>query len=146
MTKAFTHRRRFSGVLLRCDGNVVVEFALLALPIMIIVLTFFELGRYFFLTEALANAAREGARAAAVRGSASPDPATPDDVSRFVRRLAPNFVRREDVAVMTMYDPDNAPGSNVAVRVEYSYRLLVPWVASYTTVGITKSAAMTISR
>jgi Flp pilus assembly protein TadG len=127
-------------------GNAVVEFALLSVPLMAIVLGFFELGRFFFLQESLANAAREGARAAAVRGAASPNPATSADIAAIVRRHAPGFLRAQDVAVTTSYQPDNRPGGSVRVEVAYSYRLLVPWVAAFTVVDIERGAALTISR
>ncbi len=127
-------------------GNAVVEFAMLALPLVVIIVGFFELGRFFFLNESLANAAREGARAAAVRGAASPDPATPGDIQAIVRNQLPGFVPPNQVAVETSYTPDNSPGGRAEILVGYSYRLLVPWIADFTTVTIEKHAALTISR
>jgi len=127
-------------------GNAVVEFALLSLPMVVIVLGFFELGRYFYLSESIGNAAREGARAAAVRGAASPQPARAEDIAAIVHRHAPGFVPADSLDVRTSYAPDNSPGASVAVTVVYSYRLLVPWVAAFTTIEIQKHAALTISR
>lgn len=127
-------------------GNAVVEFALLALPLVVIIVGFFELGRFFFLNESLANAAREGARAAAVRGAASPDPATPDDIRAIVRNHVPGFVPADRVEVETTFTPNNNPGGRAEIAVGYSYRLLVPWVADFTMVNIEKHAALTISR
>ena len=129
-----------------CRGNAVVEFALLSLPMLMIILGFFELGRYFYLSESLANAAREGARAAAVRGAASPDPADEADITTVVHAHAPGFVPANSLRVSARYTPDNSPGANVGVTVAYSYRLLVPWVAAFTTIDIEKHAALTISR
>ena len=127
-------------------GNAVVEFALLSLPMLLIVLGFFELGRFFYLSESIANAAREGARAAAVRGAASPKPARSEDIAAIVHRHAPGFVPAASLDVRTSYSPDNSPGASVAVTVAYSYRLLVPWIAAFTTIDIEKHAALTISR
>lgn len=127
-------------------GNAVVEFALLSLPMLVIVLGFFELGRYFYLSESIANAAREGARAAAVRGASSPEPARKEDIAAIVHSHAPGFVPADSLDVRTSYSPDNSPGASVAVTVAYSYRLLVPWIAAFTTIQIEKHAALTISR
>lgn len=127
-------------------GNAVVEFALLSLPMVLILLGFFEFGRYFYLAESLANAAREGARAAAVRGAASPAPVTPREVEAIVRRHAPVFVPPQRLQVTTRFDPDNSPGSSVSVTVAYGYGILVPLVAALGPVEIEKQAALTISR
>ncbi|MFN4090473.1 MAG: TadE/TadG family type IV pilus assembly protein [Alphaproteobacteria bacterium] len=123
-----------------------VEFALLALPLMAILVGFFKMGRFFFLNEALANAAREGARAAAVRGAASPVPATQADIRAIVRAHVPGLIRPDSVAVDTVYEPDNSPGGQVRVVVTYSYRLIVPWIGEMTTVSIDKRSSLTISR
>jgi hypothetical protein len=127
-------------------GNAVVELSLIAAPLLAIIIAFFEMGRYFFLQENLANAAREGARAAAVRGAASPDPANQEDIAAIVRRHAPRFVRPDDVRVTLTFEPDNSPGARAVVRVDYHYVFILPGLSHFTNFDISGLAAMTISR
>ncbi len=127
-------------------GNAVVELSLIAAPLLAIIVAFFEMGRYFFLQENLANAAREGARAAAVRGAASPDPATEADIAGIVRRHAPRFVRPDDLRVSLTFEPDNSPGGRAVVRVDYHYVFILPGLSHLTDFDVSRLAAMTISR
>ena len=133
--------------LAKCEaGNVIVEFALLAAPLLLMIFGFFELGRYFFINDALADAARDAARFAIVRGSASDAPATVDDVTAMVRNKAPAMAVPTKLDVSVRYQPNNSPGSKVLVQVTYPMTLIFPGFAVLGPLTLTKTASMTISR
>ena len=65
----------------RRRGAAAVEFALVAIPFLILVFTMVEFGRFVMIYQILTDAAREGARQAVVES------ATPDDVETAVQNL-----------------------------------------------------------
>ena len=138
---------RSAGAPWRCArGNVIVESALLMAPLLIMIFGFFELGRYFFVADALADAARAAARVAIVRGATSSSPATPSTIEAIVRGKAPGMVDQTQLRVTVTHMPNNIPGSKVEVRVEYPLGFFLPGVGALGPLNITKLASMTISR
>lgn len=130
--------------LLRCrSGNVAVEFALLLTPVLMIVFGFIEFGRFFYLQDALANAAREGARWATVRGKASDDPATAQEIAAYVTERSPSIALP---TVEVSFEPSNAPGGKVTVQVRYPFEPVVPGLNLLGSFMIDKTSSMTISR
>ena len=147
MTNAACHPARPVRDVAACEGgNVVVEFALLLMPMLLIIFGFFEFGRYFFINDSLADAAREAARAAIVRGAASDDPATSAEIAAIVRRKVPTMVERDLLDVSVTYQPNNSPGSKVFVEVTYPIVFFLPGMSGLPAITINKVASMTISR
>jgi hypothetical protein len=65
------------GTRSECAGQAVVEFALIAPLLFLVMLAIFEAGRYLFFDDLLKNATREGARYAIVHGADSTCPSGP---------------------------------------------------------------------
>lgn len=101
------------------EGSGAVELALV-LPLflgLLLGLIHFALALYADTT--IGHAAREGARFAAVRGAASANPATSDNVAAQVaRHLAALDPAR--LAVAVDFAPNNAPGATVTVTARYA--------------------------
>jgi len=142
-----SHRRR---------GGALVEFALVALQVCILLFAGFEFGRILLAYTSLANAARVGTRYAATHGSnrsgGGPDgDSGPGDTTEVV-----NVVK--EFGQLGLLDPDNvaagttvtyaappgvvgpacnAPGCIVTVTIKYPYDpfTLLPFNVTFTTVS-----------
>jgi len=57
----------------RCSGNATIEFTLVAIPLMCVLISTFEIARGMWIYHTLAYAVKEGARYTAVRGQNSPN-------------------------------------------------------------------------
>ncbi len=123
------------------SGIAAVEFALV-LPVFIsIVLGLIEIGRVLYTDHTLDHAAREGVRYAIVRGASSPTPALSSDIVALVKsRAAPLDPAMVGVAVS--FDPNNKPGSAVAVQVSYNFEFLMP--VPFGPINLTSAARMTV--
>jgi Flp pilus assembly protein TadG len=118
-------------------GEVVVEFAF-TFPIFALFLYgIVEFSHYVFTDIALADAAREGARYAMVRGASSPTPASTADITTFVKgQIA--LLDPASATVTVTYNPDNNPGSTVNVKVSYPFTPFMPgfgYIAAQTMSG-----------
>jgi Flp pilus assembly pilin Flp len=94
-------------------GAAMAEFALVAavfLPIILFGIA--EIGLAAWSKNSVASDAREGARFAVVRGSASPTPATAADVKAFV--LSKTSLSSD--SVVTIWPSGKGPGSLVSVH------------------------------
>ncbi|MBD0320749.1 MAG: pilus assembly protein [Gemmatimonadetes bacterium] len=100
------------------EGQAVVEFALVA-PILILLLVgIFEFGRAWSAHQALTDAAREGARAAVVA-----DLLVSEDSVRAIVRNALNRVSLDGSrAVIELSGVDAATGEPARVEVRYGYQ------------------------
>lgn len=122
----------------RSDGQAMVEFALLAFVLVLLIFALFDVGRAIYAYNALSNAAREGARIAIIdQGPAS------GGVSLAAQEAAnqatslgldPSDVNQ----VRVQYNTPNAPGTCTLpaplgciaqVRVQYQFNALTPIVA-----------------
>lgn len=135
-----------AGVCADRRGNVIIEAALLMMPLLMMIFGFFELGRYFFVSDALADAAREGARAAIVRGATSAAPATEAEIVAMVRARAPTMIDPNRLTVSVSFSPNNSPGARVEIQVNYPIGFMLPGIGVLGPLNISKVAAMTISR
>jgi len=101
-------------------GATAVEFAFIV-PILL-ALTFGAIdgGRAMLTFNSVEKLAKEGARFASVRGSEYSSPATQADVRDYVKGRATGLDRAK-VNVNVTWNPDNDPGSVVAVRVTYAF-------------------------
>ena len=96
-------------------GAALVEMALMLLPLMLIVFGIFEYGRVMYMTNALNNAAREGARRAAV----SPAPV---DVNAYVASCIP--FDAPGLVITTTPTPAAGSGGPVTVTVTLPFLAL----------------------
>lgn len=123
-------------------GQALVEMAF-ALPIfLVILLGLIEGGRYVFYSEALAHAAREGARYAIIHGEnaeAGPPTGPPHDrsgaaVKQAVRDAAVGLGDPDSIVIPDpIYNPENnRRGSLVTLNLTYVYSPVVPVFGSIT--------------
>ena len=135
----------------RSRGQAMVEFALVAPMLFLLLFGIIEAGRFIFYYQTLSHATREGARYAIVNGantlgcpSGPPAPDTSacdspgNNVVARVRQTAFG-VPPAGVAVQRCWwyvacdfgthgDGDNARGANVTVTASYTYSSLIPLV------------------
>jgi Flp pilus assembly protein TadG len=102
----------------RDDGQALVEFALIMPFLLLFIVGIVEFGRAWNEHQVLTDAAREGARIAAVD-----DPnITPDSVKATINaRLASANMPAADI---TLYWTDDVHGSPITVHVEMPYRFI----------------------
>jgi Flp pilus assembly protein TadG len=72
----------------------------------------------------VADAARDGARWASVRGAASGAPPTTTTISDYVKSRVV-AMNRANLRVTSTWQPDNLPGSAVQVRVDYDAPMFI---------------------
>jgi Flp pilus assembly protein TadG len=115
----------------RQRGQTYVEFALVALPAMIVIYAILQGAAALFAHSAVAYASRCGARYAMVHGSNSNQPASEDSVQSYVRGLVLGLDSSQ-ITVNTTWTPDENPGSTAEVQVSYPFTPFAPFVYSYT--------------
>lgn len=130
-------------LLQRCEtGSTIVEFALTASLLLVMVFGIVDFGRALYAYHYLSNAAREATRWAAVNGStcnldnSCSSPAQSSDVNNYVKGITPLGIDWSQVTVATTWPgtgagscaTTNAPGCNVQVTVSYNFSFLVPLV------------------
>ena len=116
------------------EGATLVEFALVAIVFFTIVFGIMEFGRMIFDYNIVAQASREGARYASVRGATSGHAATADAVKTYVVNKSVGLLTTSNVTVTW---PDggatpNASGKNVQVTTTYNFNPIVTLVPSAT--------------
>ena len=104
-------------------GNALIELAIVGVLFFTLVLGIMEFGRAIWMYGTVAHLAREGARYAIVRGTESGDTASATDVETYVQSRAAGMT---GLAVTTVWDPDNDPGSVVQVQVDRTFNPVVP--------------------
>lgn len=104
-------------------GVAALEFALTAVPVLILMLATVEFGRLLADQYALSLGVERAARFAVVHGSQSVLPASGADISgQFYAAAAPFLGAGTGGAVVTVtFAPDNAPGSVVTVSATYDF-------------------------
>jgi Flp pilus assembly protein TadG len=117
----------------RSRGQALVEFALVAPLLFLLIVGTIEAGRFIFFYEVLNNATREGARYAIVHGENSFDPTGPPhdpsgaDVIARVRQAAFG-VLGAGVTVTPTWTTTNERGMTVTVHATYTYSSVIPLV------------------
>jgi Flp pilus assembly protein TadG len=103
------------------------EIAVAAPLLLVLVLGALELGRGVWTRHTLTHAAREAARYAAVRSTASVSPATAAAVEARVKEGAIG-IDAAALEVETTWTPANVPGATVRVDLRYKLRPITPFV------------------
>jgi Flp pilus assembly protein TadG len=109
------------------QGQAFVEFAVAISLLLLVAMSITYLATAIFAYDFVCYSARDATRFAAVHGAASPKPASSDDIRDLVRSKAVGLDPTQ-LTVATTWNPDNQPNSNVAVQVQYSFTLQIPFV------------------
>ncbi len=124
-------------------GATFTEFAIVALPMLMITFGIIAFGMAVYSYSFVSNSARDAVRYAIVHGNASLSPATSADIQQYVRNEAYGL-NSSGLTVSTSWTPDNKPGSVVKVQVTYDFHPFYPM--SQMTLPLSSSAQMVISR
>lgn len=124
-------------------GSTMVEAAFVITTFLIVLIGIMDLGRLGFAYTSVAYATHHAARFAATNGSASGHAAAASDVQSNVQ----NNVVALDTGKLTVnvtWTPDNRPGSQVQVSVNYGFKpLLIPLSAGIVNLKSTSSQTIT---
>ncbi|MGH9394779.1 MAG: TadE/TadG family type IV pilus assembly protein [Terriglobales bacterium] len=117
----------------RSAGTSMVEFALSVSVFLTVLFGIMQLSLAMFTYHFVAGAARQAARYAMVRGAecsgwATACPAAASDIQSYVESITPGGINPAALTVTTTWLPDNTPGSEVQVTVQYAYGLDIPFV------------------
>ena len=94
---------------------------------MLLALGIVDLSRGVMVYNTLSHATREGARYASVRSSKSGDPATLAKVAADIRKYAANL-DPDQVGVIAVWTPSNAPGAHVTIDTTYPFETVTPFI------------------
>ncbi len=131
-----------SKVAPRQRGVALVEFALVSSLFFLVLFAILNLCLLFSTYHSVSYAAREATRWASVRGSTcgttwpAACPATAANISNYVKNLN-IWLNPSALTVTTQWIPNNLPGSQVNVKIQYGYNFSSPFL---TTKLITMSA------
>ena len=104
-------------------GATLIEFALIAVLMMLVIFASFEFGRMLLVYSSIANAAHVACRYAITHGGSNSQAATLDEI----RTVAKNFAGTAPLNIANLRitvsptPPLGAPGSTVSVTVTYPY-------------------------
>lgn len=117
-------------------GQAYTEFALVAIPCLLLLFGVTAFGYTIYTYSFVSNAARDAVRFAIVHGSHSVDPASNDDVEDYVESKMQGL-NASQLTVSTCWNPDNGdgdcpgpsspnndPGKVVSVTVTYDFQPL----------------------
>lgn len=124
-------------------GSVPIEFGF-AFPVLFLLMYgIIELSHYGYVSIAVEDAARDGARYAMVRGGTSPQPAQTSDVVTFVKGRM-TLVTGSLATVTVNFTPDDQPGSVAQVTVSYPYQPFI--MGALTAMNVTSTSKMTFAQ
>ncbi len=112
-------------------GVAAAEFAFIAPILMMLTLGILDVGRAMHALNTVQHTAKEAARYASVRGSASASPASTYEITNFVKNRAIGLDTQR-MSVQVSWSPNNSPGSAVVVDIAYDFNSML--------VGIFKSS------
>jgi len=107
------------------DGTSIVEFAIIAPLLFVILFGIIEFGVLLFDKAMLTNAVREGARAGIVYSDPRP---TDGDIEGVVRHYCENHLISFGTSTLNFLPPERAgssAGDSLTVRVKYDFHFLV---------------------
>ena len=125
-------------------GQAMVESALALTVFLMFIFGILEFGRAVWAYNQVAYLSHDGARYAIVHGSASPQPATAAQIATYVQNAAIGLPPAA-VSVTTAWAPDNSPGSQVSVRVQYTVQFLGPFMPA-SSLPVSATSRMIISQ
>ena len=124
-------------------GSVPIEFGFSFPVLFLLMYGIIELSHYGYISIAVEDAARDGARYAMVRGGTSPQPAQTSDVVTFVQgRMA--LVKGSNATVTVNFSPDDQPGSVAQVTVSYPYQPFM--FGALTAMNVASTSQMTFAQ
>lgn len=131
----------------RQRGSALIEFSLTLTVLLMLLFGAMDFCRALYAYHFVANAAREGARYAIVRGSscsgwATACPASASDIQTYVRN-PPLGINPSAITVNSTWTPNNNPGSTVQVQVQYNFNFILPFLPK-STLTMTSSSQMVI--
>jgi len=106
----------------RC-GVVAVEFALVIPVFLLMTYGFMELGRMLLVQNSLGHAVYEAQRYAIVHGASSSSPTDDDEIESIIIERA-GVLDPDLLDVVVEFDPDNEPGSLVAITATYQFEFM----------------------
>jgi Flp pilus assembly protein TadG len=135
----------------RCPGRggaTVLEMALVAPAVLLLLFGMIDLGIAVYAYNTLAEAVRAGTRYAAVHGGRATTPVGPvaDDkqIERVVRSYAPGFVASRLRVSSSWPDGDNDPNSHITVSASYDYTPAVTALLGFKTLKLGSTSTMSI--
>jgi Flp pilus assembly protein TadG len=135
------------GTSVRRRGVTMLETALIAPLVLILLVGAMDLGIAVYTNNTLAEAVRAGTRYAAVHGLKSPSPVGPGsnnaDVEAIVRQYAPGTQPAQLEVQSVWPDGNNSPGSRVTVSATYNYNLGVTSLVGFRSLKL-KSTSTTV--
>lgn len=135
-------RARKPGVARWSRGQTAAEFAMIALPLLMLTFGILVCGMAVYNYNFVCDAARDGVRYAIVHGSDASPAATSTDIQNYVLAEA-HGMNKSDFSVSTTWSPNNSPGSVVSVTVTYNFEPLFPM--SNAVLPLSSSSQMVIS-
>lgn len=111
----------------RQRGSIILEAGLAAVLLMTFMAGIADAGYMLYTDVWVSTVARDATRYAMVRGSASGHAITAAQVSTYVSQHAASL-NTAWLTTTTTWSPNNAPGSAVNVKVQYSFHSIVPFV------------------
>lgn len=124
-------------------GSVPIEFGFGFPVLFLLMYGIIELSHYGYVSIAVEDAARDGARYAIVRGATSPQPAATSDVVTFVKGRM-TLVTGSNATVTVNFSPDDQPGSVAQVTVSYPFQPFI--YGALTAMNVTSSSQMAFSQ
>jgi Flp pilus assembly protein TadG len=125
-------------------GSALVEMAVVMAVLLMIMFGIIDFGRAFYTYSFVANAAREGARWAIVRGSKCtqldhcPAASGTSDIQPYVQSLSEGATNPSKIsATLAFTGCGNAPGCVAEVTVQYPFKFMLPFLPS---AGMTMSS------
>lgn len=112
-------------------GQTLIEFALVALPFLLLTFGIIEGGRLLFTYHEVNNAAREGVRYMVAHGALHPDPDEqlgPGDEDAVIEYVLDHTAGLDpaDLTVSPVWnDNGNAPGQVVSIQVSYQFEPVI---------------------
>lgn len=134
---AGTHRRT------RSRGQTLVEFALVAPVLFLMLFGIVEGGRLVWTNHEVVNGTREGARLAMVAGASASPVSQADVTARVLASTAGLQPARLTVATTNL---GGAPGESVTVSTTYQYQPIVGMIFGMGTITLSSQSQVTIQR
>jgi Flp pilus assembly protein TadG len=123
-------------------GQSLAEMAIAIVLFVSLTFGIVDAGRLILAYNVVSSGAREGVRWAAVRGGTSGRTVTAADVASFVQSMTVGT----PVNVTATWDPDNQPGSTVAVTVASDFAPVARFPGVPRVLNLSSTSRMVISR